>query len=211
MAHVFATGSTIPTRRAVRQFVMQALAPMLRSSGRYLAATVEIPFSMRLLGPEDEAIASDLIGGQSPAIGVAIGNANFDDRSPDGRLWTGALQVALYVFVRHQRSAMSSVAGDVLSQFDVTKDPGIETILQHSIELLAGRDTQIPEAPSLVPESEELVFVGDGWQIWEQLYRARTTFTAMPDREGISATAIEINSDQEPGPSLVTLIDLEEA
>lgn len=213
MPHRFDSGLDTAFRTAIRGAALAKLAPLRRSSGGYLGALVELPAPLRFGSDEDEAALNDLIAGNSPAVGIALGNQRFSSASTSGERWRSKLLLTVYVCVRHQRSMMAALAGDVVSAADITKDPGGETVLHHVFERLAGASTGIDAAPTITPDAEEPAYFGRDWQVWEQTYYVDVYWELNPNRDvTITVDGVEVThfNDSGGGTSVVTITGLEE-
>lgn len=203
MPHVFDSGQRAPIRTLVRDAVVQALAPLRRASGLYLAAIVPLPMTIHLETDADEQMLEELVLGQSPAVAVAVGAQQFKSQSPDRTQWAGELEVVLYALTKNQRSAIAGLAGDAVSASDVTRDPGIETILEHCLERVAGIEAN---GSTLILVAEEPSWFGAGWMIWQQRYRVATQYQINPGRSLSLATAVEAEHQIDEGGTPVTTI-----
>lgn len=211
MAHRFDSGMSMPVRTAVRAAAKSALAPLLKSNGRYLASLIDMPAPLRFGAPEDETVLNDLVAGNSPTVGIAIGRQNFTSVGTNGTAWRGTLTLNVYVCVRHQRSVMAALTGDVVSAADVTKDPGGETVLEHVFERLSGLSTGINVAPTIRADSEEPAFFGVDWQVWEQSYTVATTWQLNPNRDVVEVVGeVQVNNKLDGDGTVETVIQLEE-
>lgn len=184
--------------------MVQALAPLRRVSGLYLSAIVPLPMTIHLETDADEQMLEELVLGQSPAVAVAVGSQQFKSQSPDRTQWTGELEVVLYALTKNQRSAIAGLAGDAVSASDVTRDPGIETILEHCLERVAGIEAATGSALILV--AEEPSWFGAGWMIWQQRYRVATQYQINPGRSLPLATSVEAEHQIDEGGTPVTTI-----
>lgn len=193
--------------------MVAALDPLTRGGGRYVATVVELPTTSRFASEADEQMLEDLVQGNSPAIGIGLGRQTFrTGRSTDGTSWRGDLELAIYVCVRHQRSVLAGLAGDAVAAADVTKDPGVETVLEHCFERLAGLETGVAPAPKLIPDSEDLAYYGTGWQIWEQTYRVAVEMALNPGRDitdHVADVAADHRIEGSESPPVTTITPLE--
>lgn len=210
MSHRFDSGLSSPVRAALRASVAAALAPLLRANGSYLAALVDLPAPLQFGSDEDEALLDQMLAGNSPAIGVALGKQTFRSGSTDGRSWRGEIMLTVYVCVRHVRSAMAGLVGDQVSRLDLAKDPGAETIIEHALERLAGLATGVPQAAELHPESEEPIYYGSSWQVWELIFRVPTNYELNPNRNSADiASSVLADHHIEAAPPATTITNLE--
>ena len=212
MPHRFDSGLAAPIRARVREAILAALLPLTRGSGLYVATVVQLPTTFRFATEDDERLFDDLVAGNSPAIGVGLGRQTFrKGTGTGGRSWLGDLEVGIYVGVKHARSVLAGLAGDVASSANVTKDPGVETVLEHCFERLAGLQTGIDAAPRLVPDAEDPIYYGAGWQVWEQTYRVAVELALNPQRDNTArVTDVQVDhriegSDAQPVTTITVL------
>lgn len=212
--HRFDSGANDASRTLLHRAVIDALRPLLRTEGYYLFEVFGIPAPIRFGDEDDEALLDQLLQGQSPVVGVALGRRQFHGRSSDEREWSGEIQVHVYVIVRHQHDLMSPVVGDAASATNVTQDPGANVVMDHVFDRLAGVPMLV--APSfkttLRPFSEENALFGQTWAVWEQVYTAHFARDTNPNRDNPNlVTSIEVRHDQRPsadGPEVISLTEL---
>ena len=202
MPHRFDSGLSVSLRRSVRQSVVDALQPLRKVCGGYLSGEVlELPAPLRFGTADDELALNDLLAGASPAVGVALGRSSFRRVDPTGDRWASSLTVAVYVMVRHARSVMSGLAGDVMGS-DVTKDPGVEVVLEHVLERVAGLESAVPQIGRMILDSEEPAYYGVDWQVWEQLYRVEVDYQINRGRDIVGrARSVLIDHEHEGSPA----------
>jgi hypothetical protein len=173
--HTFDTGLDKPQRELVRDAVLERLEPLKELYLRTLKG---------IAGTFDRTDVDwfrKTIQGQTPAVLVALGRKAFAPVGITGRHdgYLATLELHVYVLTDHMRAELARVAGDEPSRTDLTKDPGIETILEHVEELLDGFDGYEDESNTvhpLIPADEDEVWHGDDFTIW------RLRFTAKVER-----------------------------
>lgn len=177
MAHVFDTGATLPQRRLIRNQIAAKLAPLLKSSGLYVGAIGQMPVMFEA-GDDDSrnAFLQMTEAGHNPLLAIALGDRDFDPAGMgEASNWIGELEVQVLIAQRVDRSDLATTAGDVASAASVQAAPGVETMLEHVIERLAGQKLRTAiggaagatEASELRPLREALAWFGDGWIVWE--------------------------------------------
>lgn len=212
MAHRFDSGLSVPIRQSIRDAIADALKPMLRAQGSYVATIVKLPMTSRFSSEADEQMLDELVQGNSPAIGIGLGRQTFSRGSTNGTLWRGDLEISIYVCVKNVRSVLAGLAGDVVSSFNATKDPGVETILEHCLGRISGTQVLAPEGAKITPDTEEPAYVGAEWQVWEQAYRVTTEYKINPSRN-VAGTARDVAADHaidgSPSAPVTTVTPLE--
>jgi hypothetical protein len=190
MAHAFDTALERPQRRLIREAIVAQLADMLvptlpgSSGDKYVAAIVEL--GAPVTDWEDGDLVDhfrDQVGARSPAIAVALGKRDFDRVNTDARRWAGELDVFVYLMSTSQRGHLPRAAGDVVSDADDTADPGLEVMMEHVFERLAGMPMDELKTRSLEAVSEDFVFVGDEFTVVEQRYEVTTQVSVNPARK----------------------------
>lgn len=183
-ANIYDTGLPTSQRSVIRTTVMAKLAPLLKTNGLYLRAIV--PLALPLHGGHDEqgmALLNAALAGQAPAILVALGKKTYESAGSleiDGR---GILEVAIYVCSANPRNTVDGrLANDVVAATDNTADPGIETMLEHVEQLLDGQDLGIDSVYEMLAETEDQVWTGDDYTIWEQVYKIKVDRAINPNR-----------------------------
>lgn len=204
MPHTYDSGQTLSGRRLIRAQVVAKLGGLAKSAGLYAAAIVELPAPFDASDDELAEMLALALGGQSPAIAVALGDRQFEASGGNGDEWRGDLEVHVYVATRLQRGALEQTRGDVVADVDVTKDPGIETMLEHVFERLAGQRLRTaiggaaaaPMTAELRPQSERVVYFATDWLVWEQVY-ALDAQVDVDHLRGLATQLAEIDADQD--------------
>lgn len=157
MAHTFDTGLSAPTRTLVRNAIVDALAPLLTTSGLYLRSIK--PFAGTIGGAgDDEGIdrAYEVIGTQAPAILVSAGDVTYARTGNTGHQWQGELTVQVIALTNNARSLDARLAADVVAGASNTADPGLDVILEHAAQLLTGSNLGLgPKVKVLEPVSDQ--------------------------------------------------------
>jgi hypothetical protein len=164
MPHAFDTGATVAQRTRVRNAVIAKLAPLLKTADpqRYLHAVKPLAEMYEKGGQHGEALLLEALNGAQPAIAVALGRMPFDTGGMDPASLTGDLPIGVYCVSQNQRGTVEGrLAADVVATTDVTADPGVETILEHALELLAGQ--RLPD-PTVEPDEDGVLTLLSGVQ-----------------------------------------------
>lgn len=218
-AQVYDTGLLVSQRSAIRAQVIENLAPLLFSNGMYLRAIK--PLARPLAGAGDEeglALINLALGGQAPAVLVALGKKTYEAAGSDYTIGRGILDVVVYVCSANPRAMdVGRLSPDVVSMTDVTADPGIETMLEHVEQLLDGQDIGVHTVYEMLGEAEDVVYSGLDYTIAEQLYRVKVDRVINAERllttiaTSISATTTLGDNDPNtaPNPIVTTITDLE--
>jgi hypothetical protein len=168
--HVYDHGGVKPQRTALRDALVARLS-LLKRPAMYLQAVVMLP--TRINDPDDGTLYAAL-NGRAPAIAIALGRGEAAGGGMPASSARKNIEIAIYVVSSHGRGNVEGrLAGDVSSAADVTKDPGVETMLEHVEELLLGRDLGIPGVAEIRPGTEDEVWSGEDMTIWEATYTVR--------------------------------------
>lgn len=204
MPHAFDSGQTLSGRRLIRAQIVAKLAGLSSAAGLYAEAIVELPAPFDDGDDELLEMLNETFNGRSPAIAVALGERDFRSTGEGGSEWGGDLEVHVYVALRVGRGQLEQTKGDVVADADVTKDPGIETMLEHVFERLAGQrfNTAVggaaaaPQAANLRPVSERVAYFGPDWLVWEQRYELYAQLDVNLLR-GQTEKVLEVLADQD--------------
>jgi hypothetical protein len=194
VGHRFDTGLGRAQRTVIREAVIARLAGLTRARGLYLRAVLPLPRPLR--GENDDeglGILADLVAGNLPTALVAVGRMTFEPTGMPAVQFRGALDLSVYIVSGHARSHDARLAGDVTSDVRRDADPGIDTMLEHSAELLCGTDLRLPTVYELRPLSEDEVITGADFAVWEQRYSLRVQRDIDANR-GITRRIREIES-----------------
>lgn len=141
MAHAFDTSLARPQRTLIRNGVVSLLGGLLRSNGGYLAAVLTWGGVVR--GYTDVDGVDEIkkrLNGRAPAIVVACGDRKNSPAGMGGRSWKSDLQVSLYHYSNHQSSMTEGrTSTDPAALASDVKDPGLDVMLEHAEELVAGQ------------------------------------------------------------------------
>lgn len=172
MPHVYDSGLVVPQRTALRAAIVSRLL-LLKRPQLYLQAVDVLPG--RLDGGDDDTMSelATLLQGRTPAMLVALGRADAAGSGMPASTTRLEYEIVVYIADAHARgTVLGRLAGDAAAA-DVTKDPGIETMIEHAEELLLGRDLGIPGVTELRLESEDPVRSDEVFTLWALTFKAR--------------------------------------
>lgn len=168
------TGLTRAQRTLLRAAIATRLAPLLVANGGYLRSIKSLPRPLKN-GSEDElGWLGNLVQGQVPCIGIALGRKDFEPTGMDipPIHFRGKLEVALYICSNNLRGYVDGrLETDVVAGASASADPGIDTMLEHVEELLLGESYDLGNGrptSELTFEHEDEVFTGGDVTVWEQ-------------------------------------------
>lgn len=203
MPHAFDTGATVAQRTRVRNAVIAKLAPLLKTANpaRYIPANGIKPLPRILDGGSKEGDEGDVamleafFNGASPAIGVALGRLPLEPGGMEPTSLRGSLPISVYVGSQHGRDLVAGrLAADVVATANLTADPGLETILEHVLELLAGQDPGVAGVGELRAQLEDpSVAVFADWTIGEVRFSAELERDIKPWR-GVAQLVTEVEN-----------------
>lgn len=221
--HRFDTGLHKPQRTAIREAIVARLStvrtgngrPMLKASGGYVVVVGQLARPLRGDSEDDLVQLHEAVNGAAPSLAVALGRMPFS--SINGLLdYTGDLEVWVYALSKNFRSFTGGrLATDVVGKNDPTADPGIETVLEHAREILAGQGLGLIGVHELRLDREDEVFTDGRGSLWEQHYTVLVEFSPSPERATADViTSLEvnhelINDDGAATPILDTITELE--
>lgn len=168
MPQTYDTGFALPLRTLIRRAVMQRLAVLRRSTGMYLQGVVALP--ARLNDDEDSLkVLDDAREGAAPVMAVALGRGDYRTHASGlGHTNTRkAVEIFVYVVSTHRRGNVEGRLENDAAAVDVTKDPGIDTMLEHAEQVLIGADLGISGVEEIRGGDENEIFSGDDMSIWE--------------------------------------------
>lgn len=202
--HRFDSGLYRPQRSAIRQAIMDRLGsvptgngrPLLKSAGGYIAKIAPLPRPVKNDSDEELAFFWIALQGTTPSLCVALGGMQITpiDGLED---YLGELEVAVYCLSKNLRSFVDGrMAPDSVATGDPTADPGVETMLEHVREILAGQDIGLIGTHDMDPKSEnEVVTDGEG-TIWELKFSLVVDVIVNPERVNSEvATSLEVQSN----------------
>ncbi len=191
MPHAYDTGLPMAQRTILREAIARRLQPLLKSNGGYLAAVVELPKQARNVAPDsdDESMLFKFLGGRSPAVGIALGRRSSESSGSLATEMRSTIDVHVFIISQHSRDHVDGrLAADAVAIADVTKDPGIEIMLEHVEQLLQGhtpRDADGSEIATLgemrATDEDELDTFAD-ITVWEQRYEIAVERVIKPAR-----------------------------
>lgn len=181
MPHAFDTGLTTPQRSQIGAALVARLGALKKTgpaAGLYVTTVERIPSPLN--GDDEADYIKHVAGGQLPAVLVALGRKRYEPAgmSDPRDQYLANLHVHVYVVSDNLRAPPTGappprMAGDAVSAASNQKDPGIETMLEHTEELLLGY--QVSDASQmtyqLVPIEERELFHTDEITVWEQEYQ----------------------------------------
>lgn len=186
MPHKFDTGLAKPQRTLIREAIIAKLAPLLTTANpaRYVAAIKPLPRALRGEGDGDGfAMLKYEVAGKAPCILVAVGRKRYDS-SVNPLEARGELEVAIYLVSSHARGIVSGrLAIDAVATADLTKDPGIEVMLEHVEELLLGQPLGIAGVDMLRPTDEDEVVTFEDFTAWELRFVVAVERVINPNRD----------------------------
>lgn len=181
----FDTGLFRAQRSAVRESIAARLAPLLKANGRYVRKIGNLPRPLKGHDEEELGFLANEVQGNAPCIVVALGRKEYQSAGMDipATQFRGELEVAIYVASANSRAFVEGrLAQDVPAMSDATADPGIETMLEHIEELLIGQMIDLKGTADMRPISEDEVFTGGDYSVWEQRYTLLVDRFLNPER-----------------------------
>lgn len=192
---VFDTNLAKPLRTLIRERLIAQLSPLLKRNGGYLAELK--PFGAVITGSGDDVhidMLWDLLQGKAPAVAIALGDKQYTAAGDQWR-YKGPLDIHVYVVLQHNRSPEARLAGDVVSEHNLSADPGGDVILEEIEQLLIGADLGIgPTVKELRPERERFVTAIEHYALFEQAYTCVVTRTINPARRARTQQLDEIKT-----------------
>lgn len=174
MPHVYDTGLAKPQRTLIRDAVVARLAALKRPT-MYLEAVAMIP--ARVTGRGDDAgIAEilDVLNGRAPALVVALGRAEYAPGGMPASRAMKTIEIAIYAVSNHSRGVVDGRLANDAAAATVTRDPGIETMLEHAEQMLLGKPLGLSDGiQEIRPVSEDELATAKDLTIWEALYSIR--------------------------------------
>lgn len=139
VAHAFDTGAATSGRTLLRAAICERLEQLTVAEGLYLAAVVPLPAPFTDDEGAFEHMLKDIVGGRAPAVAIALGDGKISSGGAGyADEWYAEVEVYAYAISMISSSTMLRLTGDALSASALAKDPGIETMLEHVLERLAG-------------------------------------------------------------------------
>jgi hypothetical protein len=199
MAHSFDTGYETPQREVIRAGVIAELEKLKRTgptSGLYLQTVAGIPSQLQATDEIDDVKRQ--CGGKIPAALVALGKSTFTPQAVSKRdRFNDDVDIKVYMISTNERKPdLARVAGDVASQSSLQVDPGIETMLEHSLELLNQLTFAPPaDAPACIyqmfPQEQDELFHDAEMTVWLQRWSVRLVRAFARDK-GITQLVTEV-------------------
>lgn len=172
-AWTFDSGLLLPLRTAVRNALVDRLAPLTIAGGGWLQAVIPTGFTIR--DRNDDLGIDNLyaqLNGRTPAIAVATAKlagapAGARDRT------SGALTVDLYFLSQHRRDLTDGrTAGDAAAALSRTNDPGLDAALELAWMYLLDVDLGVGDGvktPTFLEEDE--IIADNDKTLWYQTWQ----------------------------------------
>lgn len=194
MAHRFDSGLTRAQRRLIREAVIAQLGQLIvatkpesnlsgAAQDKFVVAVRALATPIKFGDTDLEDHLATVLQAGTPAICVALGDRRFDATSTDARRWQGELDVHVYAVSTHARGLVERLAGDNVADTNDAADPGLEVLLEHIFERLAGWPLTAQRATELRPTKEEFVYVGEDYTVAEILFTTRVQTDVNPHRD----------------------------
>lgn len=217
---VYDTGLTRAQRTLLRATIAAQLSDLLVANGGYLHAIRSLPRPLKNSSEEELGWIGYVAQGQYPMVLIALGSKSYESVDVSA-VYRGKIEVSIYACSGNIRGVIDGrLETDVVAASDATKDPGIDTILEHVEERLLGQGFELGNLPAqrtthMDPESEEELVTGGDCTVWEQKYSLYVMREVNPDRKVTqlnltmeAQTSIEPTSDPE-NPLVDTVANLE--
>jgi hypothetical protein len=198
MPQQYDTGLASPQRTLLRNGVITKLGPLLKANGLYLTAIEPIARMYKGAGDEEGlGLIQRALQGRAPAILVALGKATDHASGMSDDVGRAEVDLGVYVVSLHSRDMETGrLTTDVVGAADVTADPGIETMLEHVHQLLEKQDLGVATIYEPRRKSEDEVFTGADFTIWEQVYGVLVDVDIKPFRARPIVTSFETKHTQ---------------
>lgn len=176
-SHLFATGLSLPQRTLLRSGAARVLGALKidrskPSGGGYLNDVLEFGGIVRSYtdAPDIELLVKQM--GRLPSIGVALATRRFETINTARTQFKSEIQLLLYFSTSHGRDMeIGRHQMDVTALRDPHADPGLDVMMEHALELLAGQfvaDT--PTVKQCIPVVEQELVTFPNITIWTQTY-----------------------------------------
>lgn len=197
-AQQYDTGLAAPQRTLLRNAVITKLGPLLKSNGLYLTAISPIARMYKGGGDEEGLVLIQrALQGRAPAILVALGKATHRAAGMSNDVGQAEVELGVYVVSLHSRDMETGrLTTDVVGAADVTADPGIETMLEHVQQLLEDQDLGVDTIYEPLIQTEDEVWTGADFTIWEQTYHVLVDRDIKPFRAAPIVTSFETTHSQ---------------
>lgn len=182
--HRFDTGLFRSQRSEIRLAIMDQLSVLLKSSGRYVSRIVALPRPFRGEGDDEgEGLLEDALGGQAPALAVAIGDKTYQATGMGGTQMNAEIDLHVYAVGANARNRTDGrLSTDVAGAASISADPGVEALLEHVEELLIGQPCSVAGVTDLAPKHEAISITRAAITVWEQVYALTVQRDVDPDR-----------------------------
>lgn len=203
------TGLARAQRTLLRAAIAAQFSDLMLANGGYVRAIKSIP---RPLKDSEEELG--WIGmhaqGQSPCIIIALGGKKYESVDVGADVYRANIDVAIYICSTNVRGLIEGrLETDTVAAGDATKDPGIDTMLEHVEERLLGQSFKLGGLASqrtseMDPESEDELFTNGELSIWEQKYSVWVPREVNPNR-----AITQLNTSIETQTSIAPITDPE--
>lgn len=184
MSHAFDSGLSLPVRSLIRVGVAGLLVGKLRPSS-YLAAVIPFP---RVIADRHDTDgidhAMEVLGGRSPALLVAVGDARFASVSTTIHRYQGEHEVQIVALSNSGRGLLDRLTIDPVALVDDTADPGIDVMLEQVGDLVTGRDLGAgPGVEDPILKSISHLETDKALTLWAINFTVRAAASVKPTRE----------------------------
>jgi hypothetical protein len=222
VSHAFDSGLAIPQRTLIRRAAVSLLSQLKQPTG-YLLNVKAIGGIVRSYTDEPDIQRLIKECGPSPSIGVQLATRQFETLAIGGKQAKSNVTLLLYFVSQHSRDVLSRHEADVEALANDHKDPGLDIMMEHAIELMHGQypsQTNLTVKQIQIQREEELVTLPEVC-IWLQTYQLTTqTYTGskefrtaeqlidsihwrtttdqsepLPPDPAVAPTTIDVNSD----------------
>lgn len=178
MAHSFDTHLASAQRTLIRAGAVSLLSGLLVANGGYLQAV--IPYGGIVRGYTDEIgleLLKEAFQGRAPAIAIALGDCSLSPAGIGGYNFTGELELVAYHYSNHPRNVeLGRLEPDVAALASDTADPGLDIVMEHTMELLIGqRCGASASIKQIRPSREEELRTENGFSLWAQRFDITVT------------------------------------
>lgn len=171
-SHIFSTGLSRPQRTELRSSAVSLLSKLKIDQGGYLVDVIAFGGIVRSYTdkPDIELFVKQV--GRMPSIGVALGTRRFETIGTSRTQYKSELQLILYFANQHSRDMeIGRHEMDLVAQRNPHADPGLDVMMEHALELIAGQFTQAtPTVKQIIPVVEEELVTSPEITVWMQTY-----------------------------------------
>jgi phage gp37-like protein len=195
----------VSLRGQIEVAVIDALAPLRRSAGRYFAAIDHYNGELDAArGPDDIRQA---LSGRAPALLVTTSGSRGETKGTGRQESRVTLHVELVIISNHLRSLVAQNLG--AGSLDPTADPGSYAMLEDVQASLHGRRLGIPGVEIVVWDSDDVIIQLPDLTAWRSVYTTRYRI-ARETIPGVPLDSIEHrhNLDQAAAANPVVIAEL---